>query len=111
MPERVAETTTGSDSGNSSPSAVVELTVSAARTENAALIKLTKTKHNGRFRITSFLQLESRTCLFAVPQARDRERIAQLSFFFLRRSFFAVRAGLALTRGSVLQRRREPRFL
>src|SRR5204863_7266729 len=34
-----------------------------ARTDNAALIKLTNTKHNGRFRITSFLQLESRTCL------------------------------------------------
>src|SRR5713226_9093031 len=44
-------------------SAEADLNVSWARAEDAALIKLTKTKHNGRFRITSFLQLESRTCL------------------------------------------------
>jgi hypothetical protein len=42
---------------------------SSARTDVAALITLNKTKHNGRFRITSFLQLESRTCL---PQSRGR---------------------------------------
>src|SRR4030095_310556 len=37
--------------------------MSCARIEPAAAIKPIKTKHNGRFRITSFLQLESRTCL------------------------------------------------
>src|SRR5947207_3880129 len=89
MPERVAETTTGSDSGNWSPSAVVdssrrssakaESTMSAARTENAALIKLTKTKHNGRIRITSFLQLESRTCLS--PKLRKAHRPALILLF------------------------------
>src|SRR6266480_6132888 len=62
MSNRVAETTTGSASF-SGRSEDVDLTASWARTENAALIKLTNTKHNGRFRITSFLQLESRTCL------------------------------------------------
>src|SRR5437588_3073413 len=73
MSQRVAETTTDSPSGNWSPaadidwsrrsSAEADLNVSWAPTEKAALTKPTKTKHNGRFRITSFLQLESRTCL------------------------------------------------
>jgi hypothetical protein len=43
-----------------------------------------------------------------VPRCRG-ERIAQLSFFFLRRSFFAVRAGLADS-GIGLQRDSEPKL-
>jgi hypothetical protein len=43
------------------------------------------TKHIGRFRITSYLQLRE-SDLFGSAEAG---RIAQLSFFFLRRSFFA----------------------
>src|SRR5437660_4441307 len=56
MSVRVAETITGSASA-SSWSVAVDLTASCARTADAALNKLNKTKHNGRFFITSFLQL------------------------------------------------------
>src|SRR6266704_1413960 len=56
-----------------------------------------RTNQTGRFRITSFLQLRE-SDLFG------RGRIAQLSFFFLRRSFFA--RGAAEGRRSIDRRYR-----
>src|SRR5437773_4337420 len=63
MSKRVAETTTASDSAVSSRSVDVDLTASCARIADAALIKLTITKHIGRFRIPITSNSESRTCM------------------------------------------------
>jgi len=43
-----------------------------------AFIKLTKTKHNGRFRITSLLQLESRTVCPSLPRRAHRPALILL---------------------------------
>src|SRR5947209_16258704 len=63
MSNRVAETITGAASGNGSPLGETDVE-SSAWAELPALTRLMKSTHNRRFRITNFLQLESRTCLF-----------------------------------------------
>src|SRR5205807_6471866 len=46
--------------------------------ETGVLPGILKTKHNGRFRITSFLQLESRTCLFRTEREAHRPALILL---------------------------------
>src|SRR5439155_27133326 len=58
------------------------------RIENALLIKLTNAKHNGQIRITSFLQLESRTCLSHIPRTRDAKAHRPALILLFAKKFF-----------------------